>query len=60
MKRFKLPQAATIAGIVVLSVIFIGQRILLNKSFPDKPMKIVVDRNVPLVSMIAGDDETIG
>ena len=60
MKRFKLPQAATIAGIVVLSVIFIGQRILLNKSFSDKPIRIVVDRNVPLVSMIAGDEETIG
>ena len=60
MNHFKLPSAATIIGLIVLSVTFIGQRVLVKRNFPEKPMQIVLDRNVPLVSLIAGDDETIG
>ncbi len=60
MNHFKLPSAATIIGLIVLSVTFIGQRVLVKRNFPEKPMQIVLDRNVPLVSLIAGDDETVG
>ena len=60
MNHFKLPSAATIIGLIVLSVTFIGQRVLVKRNFPEKPMQIVLDRNVPLVSLIAGYDETVG
>jgi len=59
MEHIKLPHAATITGIVILAFILIGQRFLVKKEFPQEPMKIVLDRNIPLVSLIAGDDETI-
>ena len=59
MNNIKLPHAATIAGIIVLVVTLIGQRICLKKSFPEQPMKIVLDRNVPMLSLIAGDDEIV-
>lgn len=59
MDNIKLPHAATIAGIVVLAVILVGQRVFLKKSFPEQPMKIVLDRNIPLLSLITGDDENV-
>lgn len=59
MNHIKLPHAATIAGIIVLSAILVGQRLCLKKSFPEQPMKIALDRNVPMISLIAGDDEIV-
>lgn len=59
MKHIKLPHAATLVGIIVLVLTLVGQRVFLKKSFPDEPLRIVLEKNITLESIIANDDEAV-
>lgn len=59
MKINKFPHAATIVGVVVLVLTLIGQRVFLKKSFPDQPLKIVLEKNISLESIVANDDAVV-
>ena len=59
MKHIKLPHASTLVGIIVLIATLIGQRVFLKKSFPDKPLQIVLEKNIALESIISDDDEVV-
>ena len=59
MKIDKFPHVATIVGVIVLGLTLIGQRVFLKKSFPDQPLKIVLEKNISLESIVANDDAVV-
>ena len=59
MKHIKLPHAATFAGVIVLVLTLVGQRVFLKESFPDQPLKIVLEKNISLESIVANDDAVV-
>ena len=49
-KLMRLPVMSTMIGVIVLCGIFIVDRVMLQRNFPEDPMQIVIEKNTPLLS----------
>ena len=56
---FRLPHWSTIIGLVVLLGILIGDRIVSKTSFPDNPVRLVLDRNIAMQRVTSGEKGVI-
>ena len=50
-KSFRLPHWSTLIGLIVLIGILVGDRMMMKRSYPDEPVTLTLEKNMPLLDV---------